>query len=819
MVTREELIGKARLSYESGDYKATLDIANELISKNPQDYLPYYLKSIALDKQGKQQESLRCIESFIKLGPETVDCFLEKGDILLKASKTAPSIRCYDKCLKLDPNNVRAIIGKGKALCDRDNSGSSLKYFDLALKLDPKNADAIKFKQIALGKIGTQSFGHTKVLPNINPNENYLDRADKLKKEGKLEDAVICCNTAIQLNPYDFAAWYKKADLCYDAKKFKDARLAYEKCLENNYNTRYSQYGIANSYRYGSYKEESVDWYEKAMIENPDDEYALTLESYSFCDLGRLEDSIKCFDRILSFNKSNPYNFCFRARVLEENGQPERALNDYKAAADLIDAGAADCLPAGMLNYVKYAFGEREKLQKQMNDILDKIPNNPENKEESKAKEIFKGIFQKNLDIISGKRVAINEKLAGKENSNAPEVQELKKEKQDYDTKLAQMEKMLLEMKSNMEKANSKHEEELKKYAEKIDALNAKVEQAEKKVEVLSKKIDEKIEKLASELKMTKDEFAKRFDLQEKKINEIQEKTKEGFTLINEKFRDEPEIKDYALQFYYTFNDFIQAYKILNTGTVQGIPEKGILSSICGILSSAPMIGDVMGIIESAINFHGDTKFEMKIAAMTKITRDAESQLDMPISKIVALTVIRLSELKKDEIYDVLNSPPSKVNEFVGFIQEKIGQIKSMATRVKEVPLNKAQEIGIEDVAMYVDHLVHCTTEQTVKNKIINIDFFRKPRVIEKTTDQKEVETAKNSSCCVVFIMNEIKYDNLMLNKMDLLKEISKKLHCDLPKIMDASEKLAKIFDKKCLKDICESDKEFLIELMRRLLS
>ena len=82
---------------------------------------------------------------------------------------------------------------------------------------------------------------------------------------------------------------------------------------------------------------------------------------------------------------------------------------------------------------------------------------------------------------------------------------------------------------------------------------------------------------------------------------------KSGVELINSEFNeDEEELKKYAMKFYFTLNDYIQAYKISNTG-IDKKNSQSTVQKFFGFLSNASIIGSASDLIEKLVSaYMGD---------------------------------------------------------------------------------------------------------------------------------------------------------------------------------------------------------------------
>jgi tetratricopeptide (TPR) repeat protein len=105
----------------------------------------WYLKRAYKFKEiGKYKESDEMFDELLKLQPENIDAWREKGFCLIKIGKYEEALEAYEKALQIDPNNVDALNGKGDSLIRLERYEEALEAYEKALQIDPNNVYALK---------------------------------------------------------------------------------------------------------------------------------------------------------------------------------------------------------------------------------------------------------------------------------------------------------------------------------------------------------------------------------------------------------------------------------------------------------------------------------------------------------------------------------------------------------------------------------------------------------------------------------------------------------------------------------------------------
>lgn len=104
----------------------------------------------SLNSLGKHKEAIECFDKALKLNPNSVTDWIDKGAAFVELGKYDEAIDFLDKALSIDPNNVDTLSHKGASLANSEKYEEAIEYFDKALAIDPNNAEVSKSKEIAL---------------------------------------------------------------------------------------------------------------------------------------------------------------------------------------------------------------------------------------------------------------------------------------------------------------------------------------------------------------------------------------------------------------------------------------------------------------------------------------------------------------------------------------------------------------------------------------------------------------------------------------------------------------------------------------------
>jgi predicted Zn-dependent protease len=183
--------------------EAFIDNPDALLQKyqNQNSLEANYIKSVALFKKGKVDESLSLLDPIISKNPRDGFLFELKGQILFESGRIQDSIIAYNQAVKLLPENDNAVIKVALGLAilslktdDKDLMKLAIKHLEDAKKYEKENP--LLFKQLANGysRIGDEGRSllalaefNFLISDNKKCQKYARDAKEKLKKSDKAE--------------------------------------------------------------------------------------------------------------------------------------------------------------------------------------------------------------------------------------------------------------------------------------------------------------------------------------------------------------------------------------------------------------------------------------------------------------------------------------------------------------------------------------------------------------------------------------------------------------------------------------------------------
>ena len=306
---------KGDLHYTSLDYQNALEMYNKEIHKNPKSHLACLLKGNCLYKLNRQEEAIKSYDKTLELKPNCIGAIYNKGYIEYTSNKNYKlALKFFSeavskiKSLDYNPKNYNYIY-YSKGLCEYqlEEYESALQSFQISEKLKEKD-------YLRLNNIG----------------RCY----DKLKNYTKSIEYFI--NSFLASDSKYYIALYNQAMslLKLKHKKFEAKKLF--ESITDDYNSDFgpAYYGLGLYYVSLEEKNIALDYFDKAIILDPDFLDAYLRKGNCYHRLKRYTESIDCFDFVISRKPEylNGIAYFNKGNSLKEIKRLDEAIECYQKA-------------------------------------------------------------------------------------------------------------------------------------------------------------------------------------------------------------------------------------------------------------------------------------------------------------------------------------------------------------------------------------------------------------------------------------------------------------------------------------------------------
>ncbi|MCK5547862.1 MAG: tetratricopeptide repeat protein, partial [Thermoplasmata archaeon] len=258
----------------------------------------------------------------------------ELSKVAEKMESLDDALKCFVEALKKNPNHAKAMEGKGLALCEMGKIEEGLKDLDMASKVDPEDMEILVNKGKVLTKLG---------------------KGDEAKHTfNKIMEAPFSYNVT-----YDPDCWVAKGLACFELDRYDD----------------------------------SMEFYDKALVINPDDPRAWYGKGDALTKLGEYTQAIKCYEKAIQVKPRSDEAWHGKGTAQRYSGQTEEALWSYDKSIEINPRNVEAWYDKGTLLTVIQKFSDTLECFVQVLDI------NPYHKGALKRKEEVEKRLKKEEDI------------------------------------------------------------------------------------------------------------------------------------------------------------------------------------------------------------------------------------------------------------------------------------------------------------------------------------------------------------------------------------------------------------------------------------
>ena len=128
--------------YKDKNFNKALELFNEAVALNPNDYQGYYGRGTTYRCLSKYDESLTDLNKAIQLNPNNAAAYNDRGNAYSYLKQYDAAVADYNKSLQLNPNDAAAYNNRGNAYSYLKQYDAAITDYNKSLQLNPNDADA-----------------------------------------------------------------------------------------------------------------------------------------------------------------------------------------------------------------------------------------------------------------------------------------------------------------------------------------------------------------------------------------------------------------------------------------------------------------------------------------------------------------------------------------------------------------------------------------------------------------------------------------------------------------------------------------------------
>jgi tetratricopeptide (TPR) repeat protein/uncharacterized caspase-like protein len=217
-----------------------------------------------------------------------------------------------------------------------------LKHFQQQLGL--KNEDAARIEQM----VREQKLAEQELYGDLGTEA--CEEGITLYEEGKVDEAVVAFQDAIQLDPNLTRAYEFLASGLKSQGKLDEAIVSYQKAVQLNPNNAdtYTYLGVALGEK--DKVDEAIDAFRRAIQIDPNHRISYTYLAVALKHQGKLDEAIEVYRKRIQIDPDNAGVYNSLGNALKDKGKLDGAIEVYRKAIQLApnDANAHKCLEVAL---------------------------------------------------------------------------------------------------------------------------------------------------------------------------------------------------------------------------------------------------------------------------------------------------------------------------------------------------------------------------------------------------------------------------------------------------------------------------------------
>ncbi len=300
------LDNKARELMARGRQQDALLCYEHVLAIEPQYAEAWQGKGIVLAKLERHDEALRCYDKALALDSKLAGAWHNRGLALLSLQRDADALKSFDQALAINPRLAVALDRKAVALAALDRFAEAIPCFEQALALNPENANSwliLAQCRLATGDIAGQIDALNEALEWDSTDEKALVcLVQTLVDQGRYEEAIAACDKLNKLPAVEGRLaceeiWTNKAHQHWQNRELEEALLCFNRAVTLNPKNMKSWCNRGVALKALGRLDEAVASYDKALALDPHDVKTWFNKANAFAAQDRYQDALVCFQQ------------------------------------------------------------------------------------------------------------------------------------------------------------------------------------------------------------------------------------------------------------------------------------------------------------------------------------------------------------------------------------------------------------------------------------------------------------------------------------------------------------------------------------------
>ncbi len=300
--------------------------------------------SVALEHFNAKRfvEADRLCTAILQSAPGHIDALNMLGCIAQNTGKHEMALKLFQRGLGMDGERVVLHYNAGISLYVLGRVEAAVTALQTALSLDPGNASIKNQLNMMLSK--------PKATVSADGLEGYLQKAGAFFQSGRLDEALGCYETALEIEPDNIVALTNIGCIFDNKGEVVKAAAAFEKVISIQPDSFAAHYNLSQILYKQNRIEEAIDYYKKTVAIKPDCAEAWFNLGNIFREHGQLEEAIVNYQQAVAAKPGFADAHVNLGIAMQESGLLSDAIAEHRNAIAIApDNAMAHCNLSGAL--------------------------------------------------------------------------------------------------------------------------------------------------------------------------------------------------------------------------------------------------------------------------------------------------------------------------------------------------------------------------------------------------------------------------------------------------------------------------------------
>jgi tetratricopeptide (TPR) repeat protein len=277
----------------------------------------------ALQEQGSIEAAVAHLREALRLRPDLAEAHQSLGIALLRENHLEEAGACFAQALRLRPDWLEVHVCLGRLCLRQGQLDKAIAHFRLAPRLQPRTLEASSPPLPRGQDLWQQEEAVSDTHPPTDSAEAHRQLALVLKRQRKLDEAILQCHEALRLDP-EFAAAHETLGTCLaEQGRLEEAVTAFQQALRIKPDLVRTYVHLGTALREQGRLEKAVAYLRHALTLRPELAEAHRQLGLALTEQGRPDDAMNAYREAWRLEPDSAQALGCLGILLEEEGRAE----------------------------------------------------------------------------------------------------------------------------------------------------------------------------------------------------------------------------------------------------------------------------------------------------------------------------------------------------------------------------------------------------------------------------------------------------------------------------------------------------------------